>query len=110
MTFDEYQEVAYTTAVYPKTDRMPLAYPALGLAGEAGEVAEKIKKLARDHKGKLTSPYREEIIRELGDVLWYISAIAWDMSVPLSKVVEVNIQKLSDRKRRSMIQGEGDSR
>lgn len=110
MDFDEYQTIAYSTAIYPKADGLPLAYPALGLVGEAGEVAEKVKKLARDHKGILSYEYRDEIIRELGDVLWYISAIANDMGVPLSTVVEANIRKLADRRRRSTLQGEGDAR
>ena len=73
LTFDEYQQAARTTAQYPDMGKN-FYYPTLGLAGEAGEVAEKIKKLMRDDKGALTPERREALKKELGDVLWYVAA------------------------------------
>lgn len=103
MTFDEYQDKARKTAIYPK--EYSLMYPALGLAGEAGEVAEKVKKWIRD--GTLD---RDSIVKELGDVLWYIAALAGDLEISMDQVAERNIAKLSDRAARGKIQGSGDSR
>lgn len=103
MTFKQYQDRARVTAIYPKEHA--IIYPALGLAGEAGEVAEKVKKWIRD--GKLD---RESIEKELGDVLWYIAAIAGDLDLDMDHVAEMNIQKLTDRAARGKIQGSGDNR
>lgn len=110
MTFDEYQERAYATAIYPKTEKMPLAYPTLGLAGEAGEVAEKVKKIARDCDGTISWQKRDELVKELGDVLWYLSAIATDLGVNLSEIAQTNLQKLEDRSNRDKLHGQGDNR
>lgn len=103
MTFDEYQSLAVSTAIYdPKYSIM---YPALGLTGEAGEVAEKIKKYLRD--GKLD---HNEVAKELGDVLWYIAALARDLGFTLGYVAHANIDKLKSRRDRSRLQGSGDNR
>jgi len=107
--FDLYQDAAETTAIYPnKGDN--LYYPALGLAGEAGEVCEKIKKIMRDQKGFLTDENEDEIAKELGDVLWYVANLANEINRNLSEIAEVNLQKLEDRKNRGKLQGSGDNR
>ena len=107
--FDLYQDVAESTAVYPdKGDN--LYYPALGLAGEAGEVCEKIKKIMRDQKGHFTEDNVEEISKELGDVLWYVAMLAVEFNIALSSVAEDNLAKLQDRMNRGVIKGSGDNR
>jgi NTP pyrophosphatase (non-canonical NTP hydrolase) len=103
MTLKQYQDRARVTAIYPKAQS--IIYPALGLAGEAGEVAEKIKKWIRD--GNLD---RDAIAKELGDVLWYIAAMATDLDLDLDRIADMNIQKLADREMRGKIRGSGDDR
>jgi len=103
MTFNEYQEKASKTAIYP--EQFKLVYPALGLAGEAGEVAEKVKKLIRD--GTLQV---EDLKKELGDVLWYVSALASDLNIDLDDVAATNVAKLQSRSARGVIGGSGDNR
>ncbi|MBQ2628173.1 MAG: nucleoside triphosphate pyrophosphohydrolase family protein [Kiritimatiellae bacterium] len=82
----------------------------LGLVGEAGEAADKIKKIIRDKGGYASEEDRDAIVKELGDVLWYVASIARYLDVPLSNVAEGNIAKLESRKRRNKISGEGDER
>ena len=102
MTFDEYQEFAKTTAIY--SDNAKVVYPTLGLSGEAGEVAEKVKKNIRDGKSL------DGVGLELGDVLWYISALADDLGVTLEEVAQANVDKLQSRMERNKISGDGDNR
>ena len=102
MTFDEYQEFARSTAVYPEDCKV--VYPTLGLCGEAGEVAEKIKKHMRDGRSLVG------VGLELGDVLWYISALADDLGVMLEEIAQANVDKLQSRKERGKIGGSGDNR
>ena len=109
MDFKEYQEEAKKTALYPNIGNN-FIYPTLGLAGEAGEVAEKIKKVIRDKEGVVDDTTREEIRKELGDVLWYISQIANELKIPLDEVAEFNIEKLKDRMERGKLHGSGDNR
>jgi NTP pyrophosphatase (non-canonical NTP hydrolase) len=109
MEFDDYQKKAKTTAVYPKKDN-PLWYPALGLAGEAGEVADKVKKIMRDHGGKVSDVKRQELVKELGDVLWYMAMLAAELGVKLDLVASENIRKITSRKVRGVLHGEGDNR
>jgi NTP pyrophosphatase (non-canonical NTP hydrolase) len=120
MHMDEYQEAALRTAIYP----VPVIYPALKLAGEAGEVAEKVGKLVRDKGllaphptgndifvlGALSEESRKELQKELGDVLWYIAALANDLGISLGEVAKANIEKLASRALRGVIQGSGDNR
>ena len=82
----------------------------LGLTGEAGEVAEKVKKIVRDQNMNLTEDDKEAIKMELGDVLWYLSAIAFYLSLDLGEIAEQNLKKLEDRKSRNLISGSGDNR
>lgn len=107
--FNLFQEEAINFAVYPDQGDN-LYYPALGLAGEAGEVCEKIKKVMRDKDGVLTTEDRLEIKKEIGDVLWYVSALAYELDLELSNVAEAVLIKLRDRAHRNVIKGSGDNR
>ena len=109
MDLSEYQSRARATAVYPKAGDN-LLYPTLGLCGEAGEVAEKIKKMVRDDDGVLTDERRAALAKELGDVLWYLAQIATEADLELAAIAAANIEKLSSRQRRNMLQGSGDDR
>ncbi len=109
MTFDEYQQKSRKTALYPNLGSN-YVYPTLGLAGEAGEVAEKIKKAIRDDQGKITDQKKSEIEKELGDVLWYAAQIATELGLTLNKVAEANIEKLYSRLERGVLTGSGDNR
>ena len=108
MTFEEYQKEAQKTALYPEAYR--LVYPALGLAGEAGELANKGKKALRDHGGRLSEEAREAILAELGDVLWYVAQVATDLGESLEAVAQANLAKLRSRKERGRLGGDGDDR
>ncbi len=113
MTFDEYQTKSRKTAIYPRIvpgDGPNLIYPTLGLSGEAGEVAEKVKKIIRDDGGMVTDLKKEEITKELGDVLWYVAQIATELGLSLDKIADTNIEKLYSRLERNQIQGSGDNR
>lgn len=109
MTFDEYQKESRKTAKYPNIGNN-FVYPTLGLSGESGEVAEKIKKVLRDKNGIIDEATRAEITKELGDVLWYLSQIASELGLPLENVASENIKKLFSRKERGKLGGSGDSR
>lgn len=112
MTLIEYAQSARSTANYPATSA--LLYPVLKLAGEAGEVAEKLGKLMRDEGWlpgvALSEAQRDSLARELGDVLWYVAAVAHDLGLELDEVAARNIAKLSDRQDRGAIGGSGDLR
>jgi len=112
MTLDEYQAQARSTAVYPEHARV--LYPTLKLAGEAGEVAEKLGKLMRDEAlvpgDPLTPAQRDGLAKELGDVLWYVANLATDLGLTLEQVARDNLEKLASRQRRGVIHGSGDER
>ena len=108
-TFAWYQQRASETAQYPVIGG-GIVYPTLGLVGESGEVAEKVKKIFRDKSGEISIDDREELIKELGDVLWYVTAIANELGTTLHAVALKNIDKLSSRKDRNMLNGSGDNR
>lgn len=109
MDFETYQKKSRETALYPNRGNNYI-YPTLGLSGEAGEVAEKIKKVLRDHHGIIDEPKKMEIQKELGDVLWYVSQIATELGLSLNEIAEKNIEKLFSRKERNVITGSGDNR
>jgi len=109
MNFKTYQKQAATTMTPAATDA-GIVYLALGLNGEAGEVAEKVKKIVRDQGGELTDFDRTEIGKELGDVLWYLAMLAEELGVSLEEVAQGNINKLISRKERGVIHGSGDNR
>jgi len=105
---DRYQQLVEKTAIYPKEHS--ILYPSLGLCGEAGEVAEKVKKALRDQEGVFSEEKKQEIKKELGDVLWYITALGRDLGFSLSEIAEANIKKLEDRVARNVLNGSGDNR
>jgi NTP pyrophosphatase (non-canonical NTP hydrolase) len=109
MDFSEYQKLSRETAIYPNLGGN-LAYPTLGLCGESGEVAEKIKKMYRDDNGLLTENRRTELKKELGDVLWYVSNVAVEAGLSLDDIAFENIQKLHKRKEENKLHGSGDNR
>lgn len=108
MQFNEYQDEAVDLAVYGSGNA--IIYPTLGLVGEAGEVADKVKKVLRDNNGDFTEAIKQELIKELGDVLWYIAALANDLGSNLEEVANTNLDKLHSRRDRGVIHGEGDNR
>ena len=110
LTFLQYQARASTTAIYPgRRSVMGLVYAALGL-GEAGELQNKVKKVLRDSGGVVTPEKREAIAQELGDLLWYVSAVCDELDVSMEQVARDNLFKLADRMGRGVIKGDGDKR
>lgn len=122
MEFKEYQEKAATTAIYlnkvkeqnPNLDQniltmLGISYASLGM-GESGEVQGKVKKIIRDAGGNITDDIREEIGKEIGDVLWYCAALCGELGLSLDEVAQQNINKLFSRKERNVLQGSGDNR
>ncbi len=109
MNFSEYQNQSRQTAVYPHIDNN-FVYPTLGLCGEAGEVAEKIKKIIRDKNSNLFTSDILELEKELGDVLWYLSQVASELELSLDSIATKNLEKLKSRKERGVLKGSGDNR
>ena len=107
-TFDDYQEAATKTAIYPEAARV--TYPALGLAGEAGEVANKVKKIIRDDGLATTDQRRAQIRKEIGGVMWYVAALCTDLQLNLGDVCRENIEILRSRQERGTLKGDGDNR
>lgn len=113
MTFDEYQKQALTTAYTDPTyvdTLMDKTIWAMGVAGEAGEVVEKWKKIVAYKEGKVSSEDLADLKKELGDVVWYIAVMAHSLGLSLEEVMQLNVQKLVDRKKRGVIKGKGDNR
>jgi NTP pyrophosphatase (non-canonical NTP hydrolase) len=106
---NEYQSRALDTAIYPNKGAN-IVYPTLGLVGEAGEVAEKVKKIIRDSDGVMTDAQREQIAKELSDVCWYVAAVAHELDYSLDEIFDINLSKLSSRKERGVLSGSGDNR
>lgn len=107
-TFNEYQEFTRETAIYPK--ETALQYLTLGLTGEAGEIANKVKKVIRDDNGQLTLEKATDIAKELGDVLWYLTRLSDELGIDLCVIAMDNLNKLESRKERGTIGGSGDNR
>ncbi len=110
MTFDEYQKQALTTA---KNDYEPLMEKtiwAMGVAGEAGEVVEKWKKIVAYKEGKISDEDLNELAKELGDVVWYIAVMAHSLGLSFDDIMQRNVEKLKSRHARGVITGEGDNR
>ena len=103
MSLNEYQRKARSTVIYPAS--CAILYPTLGMVGEAGEVANKVKKILRDNKFD-----RDDIAKELGDVLWYLAILAKDLGFNLSDIAYDNLKKLEDRQKRGTLGGSGDKR
>lgn len=115
MTLNDYQKEAAVTDLLGNGQTAPVSDPAhiakvLGLVGEAGEVAEKYKKIIRDKKGELTNGDIQELVKELGDVLWYTAMLARYLGVDFDDVAKGNIAKLRDRQKRNTQRGSGDNR
>lgn len=109
MNFNDYQKQARKTAFYPDKGKS-IIYPTLAMAGEVGEFANKVKKIWRDDNGKITKDKKEELIAELGDILWFISQLATELKVPLEEMADHNLQKLQSRLKRKTFRGSGDYR
>lgn len=123
LTFDEYQDGAVTTAMYPimmcpdSIDDHPsrdlpcgFVYPIIGLAGEVGELSEKCKKIIRDSQGHVSEAVQVEVKKEIGDVLWYVAMLCKEFGFDMGDVAQMNLDKLKSRKERGKIQGSGDNR
>ena len=110
MRFNDYQKKSRATAAYPKIGGHGFLYPAIGLAGEAGELMNKVQKIFRDDRSKVTKEKKDEMKEELGDVLWFATQLATELGIPLADVAKGNIEKLHSRKKRGVIGGSGDTR
>ncbi|MDA0717377.1 MAG: nucleoside triphosphate pyrophosphohydrolase family protein [Cyanobacteria bacterium] len=109
MDFQLYQERSRATARYPDVGTNPI-YPTLGLCGEAGEVADKVKKVLRDRQGSFSPEVIAELQLELGDVLWYVAQLATELGLELENIAQANLDKLASRAARNVIGGSGDMR
>lgn len=108
MTGNEYQKKAAKTVLYPK--ELGLYYVTMGLAGEAGEISNVVKKILRDDNKNLTQEKKEILKKEIGDVMWYIARICSELNLNLDDVMEANIEKLYSRMDRGVLRGSGDNR
>lgn len=108
MTLDGYQQTAISTAIYPHDREIP--YLALALCGEAGELADKVKKVMRDKGGQFFAPDIHAIAAELGDVMWYAANLAHILGYKLSDIAQLNIDKINSRLERGTLHGCGDNR
>ena len=108
MKFNEYQKKAYETLI--NKDRDNLVYFTMGVAGEAGEVVDKIKKVIRDADGVLSDEDKKEVAKEMGDVLWYLSQLSGYMGYDFADIAQINLDKLKDRQKRGALAGSGDNR
>lgn len=112
MYLNDYQDATRNTAIYPGVGTgsyEAVSYCALGL-GEAGEIQGKVKKIARDNNGEISEDRKEEIYKEMGDLLWYVARLADEIGYPLSNVAEANLAKINSRSTRGVIGGSGDNR
>ncbi|MEO1003903.1 MAG: nucleoside triphosphate pyrophosphohydrolase family protein [Cyanobacteria bacterium J06638_7] len=109
MDLHTYQRRSRQTARYPDAGANPI-YPTLGLCGEAGEVADKVKKVIRDRGGEFGPEVISALELELGDVLWYVAQLASELGLDLEQVAQANLTKLASRAARNVISGEGDLR
>jgi len=107
LNFNEYQEWTSTTSIL---NDMQIDYFTIALAGEVGEIAEKVKKVFRDKNGVFDPKDKKALAKELGDVMWYIAQFSRNLGYPLQEIIEMNIEKLESRKKRNVLGGSGDSR
>jgi NTP pyrophosphatase (non-canonical NTP hydrolase) len=111
MDLNDYQRSALATAIYPNRGSFyGLMYTALKLNGEAGEVAEKVGKIYRDAKSEVSPDKVADLVKELGDVLWYVAAAANELDCSLEVIAVANLHKLQARKERNVLSGSGDNR
>ncbi|MEY3735194.1 MAG: hypothetical protein RLZZ624_252 [Cyanobacteriota bacterium] len=109
MDLNQYQRLSRATARYPDAGSNPI-YPTLGLCGEAGEVADKVKKVLRDRDGVFDTEVLQSLALELGDVLWYVAQLATELELDLETIAAANLEKLRSRAARNVISGSGDDR
>jgi NTP pyrophosphatase (non-canonical NTP hydrolase) len=110
MTFDEYQKQALTTAIQHPDPQMDKTIWAMGVAGEAGEVIEKWKKIVAYRDGVVTEEDKAELGKELGDVVWYIAVLANSLGLSFDEIMQTNVEKLQSRQKRDVLKGQGDNR
>lgn len=110
MTLDDYQKKALTTAMASDDEFKDLLHWALGINGESGEIAEKLKKIIRDKQGKVSEADKVELAKEVGDVLWYLAVFTDHLGFRFEKIAQDNLDKLQSRKARGVIGGSGDNR
>ena len=110
MTFDEYQQKALTTAILSGNETLDIAHWALGITGEGGEIAEKVKKMIRDDNAQISDEKKQEIAKEIGDVLWYLAVLAHTLGVSFDELAHMNLEKLASRQSRGALSGSGDNR
>ncbi len=110
MNFDEYQKQAQQTVINNKDPLMDKTIWVLGVSGEAGEIVEKWKKIIAYENGEITDDKKAELAKEMGDVLWYVAALAGSLDISLQEVAETNIKKVLSRKQRGVTKGKGDNR
>lgn len=110
MTFDEYQKQALTTVLSSNDELKDIMHWVLGITGESGEIAEKVKKIIRDKDGVFSPEDKIEIAKEIGDVLWYLAVLAEQLGVTFESVAQNNLEKLQSRQQRGKLSGSGDNR
>jgi NTP pyrophosphatase (non-canonical NTP hydrolase) len=110
MTFDEYQKLAMNTKIANPMVKVDRAVLALGIAGEAGEVADKYKKILGYFDGELTDENKKDLASEIGDVLWYLATFAESLGLSFNDIAKQKLAKLADRKKRNVQRAEGDDR
>ena len=113
MTINDYSRQALSTDLFDKDEALDshqMLEKVFGLMGEAGEVAEKYKKILRDKSGQATDDDKKEIAKELGDVLWYINAVGDYLGYSLEEIAAMNLEKVTSRKARGVTTGSGDNR
>lgn len=111
LNFENYSKQAWEMAMASTSDDSSLLpIFVMGLCGEAGEVSEKFKKLLRDSKGEMTEAFKQEVAKELGDVLWYINALSKKLDISLEDVAKANLDKIKSRRDRGVQHGSGDNR
>ena len=110
MKFEEYQKRALSTVLTSDDEFKDLLHWVLGINGESGEIAEKVKKIIRDKGGKVSAEDKKELAKEIGDVLWYLAVFAEDLGMSLDDIAKANLDKLQSRKKRGVLGGSGDNR
>lgn len=110
MNFNEYQKRALTTASTTDDEFKDIMHWVLGITGESGEIAEKIKKIIRDKNSVISESDKAELSSEIGDVLWYLAVLANQLGIPFEAIAQSNLEKLKSRKNRGVISGSGDDR
>lgn len=110
MNFNDYQKRALTTAKSKGDELKDIMHWVLGVNGESGEIAEKVKKIIRDKDGVFSDEDKKQIGHEIGDVLWYLAVLAHELNLDFEDLAQANLDKLQSRKERGVIGGSGDNR